>query len=132
MWRLCGQRLPSDAQSARDGQERFGPAFHASSRLCCPFSANAVDWLNAHVSAASYRRVSAACRMFTRPSLAGTCPGEVGHDDAANGSYCVLRKALSVRRILNVTGATRPIAASSPAAAVIAMGVRQGLWRVIS
>ena len=56
----------------------------------------AVDWPNACISAPSYRRDSAACSTFTRPSLAGTCPGEVGHDDAANP-----------------IAAARPIAASS-------------------
>jgi len=55
-----------------------GPAVQ---RLCCPFLAEAVSSRSA--SAPSYRRENAAWSTFTRPSLAGTCPGEVGHDDAA-------------------------------------------------
>ena len=52
----------------RNDQERPAAAFHASSRLCCPFPAEAVDWRNAGISAPSYRRDSADCSMFTRPS----------------------------------------------------------------
>ena len=49
-------------------QDRSAAAFHASSRLCCPLPAETVNWPNARTSAPLYRRDSAACSTFTRPS----------------------------------------------------------------
>jgi hypothetical protein len=52
----------------------------ASSRLCCPFLAGAVDWRNARVSAPSYRRVSA--RWIILADCAPR-PGEVSDREVA-------------------------------------------------
>ena len=73
----CLRRRTGRSMASGEFQDHPAAAFHASSRLCCPFPAERVNWPNACISAPSYRRDSAACSAFTRPSLAGTCPGEV-------------------------------------------------------
>jgi hypothetical protein len=84
VWRWCNPLkflVGSLAESLTEGSRTLRSCLPCLKPALLPIPAEAVDWRNAHVSAPSYRRVSARWIMLAHcaPRL-----GEVGHDDAAN------------------------------------------------